>query len=767
MVALAALGLSGGYLWLTSSLPDAERSFSVGGISGGVDILRDGRGIPRILARSDGDAYFALGFVHAQDRLWQMEVMRRLGAGRLAEILGPRGLASDRFMRTLGVYRLAQEQARNLDGETAAVLAAYAAGVNAWLAAHEGALPPEFVALRLGPEPWRPADSLVWVKIMALRLSGNWRDELFRARLAGRLTAERIAELWPGHPPGAPAGAAASPPAGATGLPGRPRGASNGWVVAGALTATGKPLLANDPHLGFGAPVLWYLARLQAPGLHLAGATVPGLPFTIIGHNRHIAWGISSTQTDMQDLFTESIDPADSGRYLVPGGSRPFATRREVIAVKGSDDVVLTVRETRHGPVISDKFAGSDKIFALAAPFLQGGDTTPGAIRGINRADDWQAFLAAARGFHAPQLNMVYADTDGNIGFIAPGKVPIRPRNLFPRPGWTGDEDWTGFIPFAELPRAFNPGEGRIVTANNQVVPAGYPYYITDDWAPSYRAGRIAALLDEDVRNGRPQSLETTARIQGDHVSLMARHLLPLMRIPRPGAEKERRALALLEKWDGSMSRARPEPAIFAAWLRQLNRSVYGDELGDLLDGYWTLRPRFIASVLGGRRHWCDDVGTPEAEDCTSRLALALESAVGGLAQRLGPDLEGWRWGDVHRARFRHRLFSALPVVGPWADLSISTDGGGYTVNRGAFRVSDPERPFQHIHGPGMRAIFDLSDLDKSLFMIATGQSGNPFSPHYGDLLEDWRDGRYLRIGPAGGNSGDRRVTRLLPRPAG
>ena len=563
--------------------------------------------------------------------------------------------------------------------------------------------------------------------------------------------------------------AAASPPVvTAPGSPGLPRGASNGWVVTGAQTATGKPLLANDPHLGFGAPILWYLVRMEAPGLHLAGATVPGVPFTIIGHNRQIAWGISSTQTDMQDLFTEWIDPADTGRYLVPGGSRPFGTRREVIAVKGLDDVVLTVRETRHGPVVTDKFAGSGKIFALAASFLEGGDTTPGAIRRINRAGDWEAFLAAARGFHAPQLNMVYADTDGNIGFIAPGKVPIRPRSPFPRPGWTGEKDWTGFIPFAELPRAFNPGAGRIVTANDPVVPAGYPYYITDDWAPSYRARRIGELLDEDRNDGRPQSPETTARIQGDHVSLMARHLLPLMLlIPHPGADRERRALALLEKWDGTMSRTRPEPAIFAAWLGEFNRAVYGDELGDLMGGYWKQRPRFIASVLGGRGHWCDDVGTPETEDCANRLALALERALDGLASRLGPDMEGWRWGELHRAFFRHRLFSALPVVGPWADLTIHTDGGGYTVNRGAFRVSDPERPFQHIHGPGMRAIFDLSDLDKSLFMIATGQSGNPLSPHYGDMLEDWRDGRYLRLGPLDGKSGDRRVSRLIPRPAG
>ena len=756
---LALLGLSGGYYWLSTSLPDAERSYTVAGIADAVEISRDERGIPRIRARTESDAYFALGFVHAQDRLWQMEAMRRFGAGRLAQVLGPKGLASDRFMRTLGVTRLAREQVRALDQKTRAVLESYAAGVNAWMAAHGGALPPEFIALRFRPEPWKPADSLIWGKIMAMRLSGNWQDEMLRARLAGRLTAERIAELWPAHPPGGSAGAIAPPPVvSAPAVPGLPRGASNGWVVAGALTASGKPLLANDPHLGFGAPVLWYLVRMEAPGFSLAGATVPGVPFTIIGHNRHIAWGVSSTETDMQDLFTEQIDPDDAGRYLVPGGSRPFETRREVIAVKDADDVVLTVRVSRHGPVVSDKFAGEGKVFALAAPFLERGDTTPGALSRINRAGGWDEFLAAVRGFHAPQLNMIYADTDGNIGFIAPGKVPIRTRSLFPRQGWTGAEDWRGFIPFARLPRSFNPGRGRIITANNRVVPDGYPYYITDDWAPGYRARRIGELLDES----RPQSPRTTARIQGDHVSLMARHLLPMMLNLRPGEDRERRALALLEKWDGTMSRERPEPAIFSAWLRQFNRAVYGDELGDLLGGYWKHRPRFIASVLGGRGPWCDDVGTPETEeDCAGRLALALERALDGLEERLGADMEDWRWGDLHRALFRHRLFSALPGLGPWADLAIATDGGGYTVNRGAFRVSDSKHPFQHIHGPGLRAIFDLSDLDKSLFMIATGQSGNPLSPHYGDMLEDWRDGRYLRLD--GKSAG---LTRLLPPPA-
>ncbi len=765
VVVVSAVGLGGGLLWLSTSLPDSEGTLAVAGLESTVRIRRDARGVPHIQAAGAGDAYFALGFVHAQDRLWQMETMRRLGTGRLAEVAGPKALASDRFMRTLGFHRLAERQYEDLEPVLRRALESYSAGVNAWLDGHRGALPPEFYLLRLAPEPWHPVDSLLWGKIMAFTLSGNWRDELLRAALADRLDAARIEELWPPFPGDGPltagdSGAAdtaayTSGPAldflAASGLAptGRPRGASNAWVVAGRRTASGKPLLANDPHLGFKVPIIWYLAVIEAPGLEVAGATVPGFPFTVLGHNRRIAWGMTSTQSDLQDLYRERVDPRDESRYLTPDGPRRFQTREETIVVRGAEDEVLTVRETRHGPVISDLPGGGDGVLALAATFSLPDDRTPGALYRLNRARDWDSFVAALEDFHAPQMNFLYADVAGNIGFLAPGRVPVRKRGRGrrPRPGWNGDFDWVGEIPFAALPRSLNPPAGRIVSANNRIVGDDYPYFIGDDWAPGYRARRILDLLDGET----PLTVASMAAGQSDHRSEMARDLLPMMLDVEPVTDRQRRALALVARWDGTMSRRRPEPLIFTAWLGELNRAVYADELGDLFESYRSLRPRFIASVLERRRRWCDDIATTTVrEDCADRLRLSLERALERLSKRLGEDMAKWRWGDVHQARFRHPMLSGVPLLGGFADLAIATDGGDYTLSRGATRSGDRERPFEHVHGAGLRAIYDLSDLQRSRFMIATGQSGNPLSGHYRDLLEEWRDGRYMVLGATG-----------------
>ncbi len=718
-----------GFFWLSTSLPRTEGEIRLGGLTAPVKIVRDRRGVPRISAADQFDAAFALGFVHAQDRLWQMESMRHMGAGRLAEIVGRKGLRLDHFMRTVGIYRLAEAQYATLSAPVRRTLDAYARGVNAWIDGRRGALPIEFVFLGHRPEPWKPADSLVWAKIMGLKLSGNFRDELLRARLAEILDGEQIRQLWP--------------KASANGR------ASNAWAVAGGRTLSARPLLANDPHLGFSAPVTWYLADIESPGFSAAGATVPGLPFVVLGHNKNIAWGVTSTQSDLQDIFIERPDPNDSSRYLTPEGSEPFKIRREVIKIKGGGEEIIDIRETRHGPVISAiRGLGLGKrILALSATFLKPGDKTPEAFFKLNRAANWAEFVDAMKDFNAPQENFVYADAAGNIGFIAPGRVPVRKsgRGRVPMPGWTGEADWTGYIPFDALPRTFNPTSGRIITANNRIIPPGYPYFITDDWAPGYRARRIENLID-----GGRQSPATTAAIQNDSLSLMVQDLKPLMLKGMTGAKAGKsgneKVLAQLRAWDGEMDRNRPEPLIFAAWVRELGRAVYADELKGLFPRYWDYRATFLVLVLSRETRWCDDVGTAEKENCASRLALALDKALEDLAGRFGADRGKWTWGAAHPARFRHPLFSAVPVLGSLTGLKIAADGGQFTLNRGAGHLSDPENPFEDIHGPGLRAIYDLSDLGRSRFIIATGQSGNPLSPHYRDMLEDWRDGKYFVI---------------------
>ena len=770
LLVITVLAAGGIWAWLQSTLPGANETVEVPVLENPVDILRDTAGIPHIFAKSGRDAYFALGYVHAQDRLWQMEMMRRFGAGRLSEIFGERALASDKWMRTLGLYRLAEQEAARLPAPTRQALSLYAAGVNARIKQNQslpwGTPAPEFTLLRFKPEPWRPADSLVWGKIMASWLGLNWRDELLRARLARKLSPRQVGELWPVYPEGMPrtmnktlqktsaltgdldlqklAGLAPWPI-------GLPRGASNAWVVANRHTLNRGAILANDPHLAFLAPIMWYLARIEAPDLTVTGATVPGVPFTILGHNGHIAWGMTSTQSDLTDLFVEQLDETGK-KYKTPDGWLNFETRTETIAVKGGRTETLVVRQSRHGPIISDilntsaQSAGKGAVMALSATYLETGDKTADSFYQINRARNWEQFVSALKSFQAPQSNFLFADTKGDIGFMASGLAPVRKGGwgLVPNPGWDGETDWKGFVPFEELPKVLNPPSGRIVNSNNPIVDEDYPHFLTFDWAPGYRAKRILNRVDQ-----KALSVHGAARIQLDHVSEMAKHLLGLMRDIEPADEFARSALAMLEKWNGQMSRRRPEPLIFSTWLMELNRAVYADELGELFNDYLTLRPKFIVSVLTRRQGWCDNINTSENEDCHNRIRYALTQALDSLKAKYGDDMRAWRWGDVHLARFSHKVLSEVPLLNRFVDLEIPSDGGGYTINRGAMHLNNAQGPFDNVHGAGYRAVYDLEDLRRSRFIIATGQSGNPASGHYRDLMVDWRDGLYRRLGQA------------------
>jgi len=761
---LAAVAAAGAWMWLHSSLP-ANGTVAAKGLGSAVAVYRDTRGIPHIFAAGEMDAYFALGYVHAQDRLWQMDSMRRFGAGKLAEILGARALRSDKFMRTLGLERLAREQFNGLPPETRGALESYALGINAWRQYHSGALPPEFLLLRYTPEPWRAQDSLLWGKIMALRLSRNWRGELLRLGLLGTLTIRQLKDMWPLEGPGdLRAGESAKQahalphvsPKAALGLAAiapwpvtLPNGASNAWVVGGRRTRSGKPILANDPHLGFTAPIIWYLARIVTPELQISGVTVPGVPFTILGHNQHVAWAMTSGQADVQDVFLEKLDPAAGNRYLAPGGTMAFETRREIIQVRDSEPVSLVVRKTRHGPVVSDlgapwAGAGAGTVMALSATNLQPGDRTSQAIHEVNRATGWEAFKKGLSNFHAPVQNFLFADVDGNIGFHMAGRIPIRRGGdgWLPAPGWDGKNDWTGEVPFTALPQAFNPPSGMFINANNRIVGDSYPYFLSNKWEPSYRADRIRELLTSP----EPQTMAGTAAIQADTLSLMARSLLPRLLAFGPKTARQEKVFRLLGQWRGHMTRTRSEPLIFSAWLRELNRALYADELGPRFRRFWTLRPRFVGRILSQRQEWCDIVDSAPVEDCESVSLSALDTALDGLESKFGADMAKWRWGAAHKAAFRSPVLANIPFIGAQASLEVETDGGNYTVNRGASHINDGKSPFAHIHGPGFRAIYDLSDLNNSRFMTATGQSGNPLSPHYADNLEDWRNNKYVTL---------------------
>ena len=765
------LVLAGVAYWLSTSLPETSGTIGLAGLKAPVEIIRDKDGIPHIFASSEEDAAFALGFVHAQDRLWQMEEMRRVGAGRLAEVVGPEALPLDRFTRTIGLEPLAEAALANLDPELRIKLEAYAAGVNAFLANHRGAWPLEFTMLGVAPAPWRPVDSLLWGELMAVQLSGHWRNELLRARLLTRLSPAEVDQLWPAYPGGGPTTLALDaelyrglPLARlaelATELDGR--GASNTWVVDGAHSVTGKPILANDPHLGFTLPGLWYLARIETPSLRGAGATVPGVPLIILGHNDRIAWGMTTTGGDVEDLFIEKLNPQDPNRYVTPEGSLAFRTRTEIIQVRGASPVTLTVRETRHGPVLSDvvedlaKATERGTVVALSATWLKTDNRIATAIYRINSARDWASFMSAVADFDAPEQNLSYADVDGNIGFYAAGWVPIRKAGdgRLPVPGWTGEYDWNGMIPFEALPHGVNTPRGRFVNANNKVTPVypsrlsdsppdQYPYHLTTDgWDAPYRARRIEALLD-----GMPKaSLDAFSAMQADSLSLAARDLLPFLIAAEVAEPRAKAALERLRRWDGTMDRGKPEPLIFAAWLRELNRLLFAAKLGEDFHAFWGQRAGLITSIMTEYPEWCARGEAPSAGDCRALSAEALAHALDWIAARYGEDPALWRWGEAHKAQFRHRIFERVPVIRALISSRISADGGNYTVNRGAFDVANEREPFADVHGAGFRAIYDLADLDRSRFIIAGGQSGNPFSRHFTNLVGRWRDFDYVRL---------------------
>jgi penicillin amidase len=747
----------GGVAWLAlGSLPRLDGELALPGLQQPVRIVRDAHAVPHVEARTVADAYLALGFLHGQDRLWQMEVHRRIGQGRLAEVLGAAALPVDRFMRTLGLARRAEAAMATLGAEALAGLEAYARGVNAAIDQYGRVLPPEFLLLRHRPEPWRPADSLLFQKLMALDLSLNWREELLRARLAQHLRPDQLADLWPGSPPGAPVTLAAL--AGlpldrlAEALPEAPPPGigSNVWVAGGTRTRGRLPLLANDPHLRLQMPGHWYLAHLQAPGLAVIGATLPSLPFVVLGRNRDIAWGFTNTGSDTQDLFVERLDPTDPGRYLTPAGAEPFQHRGETIGVRGGDPVRLEVRETRHGPVISDlvpaaaELGGAGHVLALAWTQLQDRDSTVEAGFAIGQAQDWPSFVAAVERYQGAQQNMAFADRRGRVGMISPGLVPVRRQGdgRLPVPGWTGEHDWQGTIPAAALPRRVEPAAGLLLNANNRLVEADYPYLLTHDWEPALRASRLEALLGD----ARSLDSDRFAAIQLDVRSPLADTFLPYLLAVPAESGRERDVLEALSAWDKRMLPDAAEPLIFAAWYRELAATVYADELGPLFPAYRGVRSDFMRHVLTEATGWCDDVATPVPETCAQQSARAFRVALQALAQRYGPDWRAWRWGAAHPAVMAHQPFDESGILRTLFSLALPVGGDSSTINVAHPGIARDEPPFGAVHAATYRAIYDLADPDGSRWIAATGQSGHPLSPHYRDLARLWRDGHYTAM---------------------
>jgi len=769
--------LTGAYFQVRGALPPYSGHIEAAGLKAPVEILRDKNAVPHIIAGSIEDAAFGLGYVHAQDRFWQMELMRRLGQGRLSEIIPPSVVGSgltdtDRTMRGLGLYRQASESVNALSPGTRTLLESYAAGVNTWLKDDDQQYGLELTLIKLlsggryRPEPWRSADSLVWGKLMALGLDGNWRAELLRLRLAHKIGDDGVKFLI--EPSGDNGDATLPMVRAATrgidldrlyrvtdNVATRKREASNEWVLSGAHAVSGKPLLANDPHLALSFPGVWYLARLVGPGFDIRGASSPGSPAVVLGHNGTIGWGFTTTNLDSQDLFVERVDPTDPSRYITPDGARPFAIREETIKVLWGDPVALRVRQTRHGVVIDDFLPRSDDptkpgltpaghVLALQATALDGADTSGEGFARIGLAQNWDEFLTAARKIVSPMQNIVYADTAGNTGLLSPARVPIRRKGdgSMPVPGWTGEYDWAGFVPFDALPRAYNPAGGILVNANARVVPDNYRHFISRDWAEPYRQRRANQLLHEVERH----PVYGMIVMQADNLSLDATEMVPLLLKSAPRNPRAAKVHTLLGPWNHFMLASRPEPLIYTAWLVELQRGLLADELGDeLYESLATPNVPLLMRILRDQPGWCDDGGTRVTETCDDQIAMALTRALERIARQQGADIDKWQWGREHLAAHRHPLFDGVPLLRDLASVRFPSDGGAQTLNRAqpSYRGA---RPFDAVHGAGYRAVYDFADLDNSRFAIPLGQSGNMLSPWARNFVDGWQALRYIEI---------------------
>ena len=720
-----------------SAWPQVGGTLVARGLAAPVEVVRDRWGIPHIYAANEHDLFFAQGYVHAQDRLWQMHFNRIVGSGRLSSLFGPATLGPDRYLRTLGLRRAAARDWALLGAETRGFLTAYASGVNAFLAAHRGALPVEFALLGVEPEPWTPLDSLTWSRTMSLNLSLNSGIELLRARLVAALGEARARLLIP-----------LDTREGPFIVSGRAWG-SNAWAVHGSRTESGMPLLANDTHLGLGMPSVWYENGLHGGRFDDVGFSFPGMPFVVLGQNRRIAWGITNLNADVQDVYREKLDdPKRPTRAEFQGRWEPLSLVRETIAVKGGKPVILEVRSTRHGPLIHEVTPDWKAAEPIAMRWAASeGSRLVDALADLDRAHSWQEFRQALSRWDTPSLNFVYADVAGNIGYQSTARVPLRAPGhdgSVPVPGWTGEYEWRGYIPFEAMPQVLNPAAGFVVTANNRVAGPDYPYLLTMDWPPADRARRITALLAGERRATR----ESMARFQGDTYSAVAAALRPYLKAVRPQSPLEADALARAMAWDLRFDPGEVGPTIYSAWLHFLLPDTFMNEMGaeltkDAAPLVYGQSGMLMDLMAHPNDPWFDDRRTPQVEGRDDVVRRSFSQAIAWLAERQGRSPAEWRWGRMHTMTFVHQplgMSGIAPLERMFNSRSLAAPGADETVNS---NLSDPEHPFRVTFGVSQRYIADLSDLSRSLAINSTGQSGNLFHRHREDQAPMWARGDY------------------------
>jgi penicillin G amidase len=790
------------------SFPQVAGELQVGGLEQPVDIYRDPLGVPHIYAATTHDLFFAQGYVHAQERFWQMDFWRHIGSGRLSEMFGKSQLDTDIFLRRMGWARVVREELAQMDPQSLAILEAYSSGVNAYLKDHSGAaLSLEYAVLKLltpgyTVEPWEPLHTLTWAKAMAWDLRGNMDEEGERAGLLKLFTPAQVDELYPAYDITRPTivnrglsavsdqrsarsrpQAAISVPYSAISIqqsaiqerlaaldellgPGGTGFGSNNWVISGARTASGKPLLANDPHLGPQMPSIWFEVGLHcrpkgdACPLELVGFSFAGAPGVVIGHNDRIAWGFTNVGPDVQDIYIEKINPAQPNQYEVNGAWVEMQSVEETILVAGGQPVTITVRTTRHGPVLWEdeeviqKFAQESGVplpeqyrLALRWTALDPSSTFP-ALWKIDTARNWDEFRAAAKDWDVPAQNFVYADVDGNIGYQMPGRIPIRAggdgRTYVP--GWTDAYEWTGYIPFEDLPHVFNPPEGFIATANNAVVDSSYPYFIGSDWDAGFRAARIVAMIQAAPG---PIDAAYIQKMQGDNLNQSFVFILPALRGALEAGSfsqpRQSQAWDLLQAWDGQQGSDSTAAALYQSFWKELLRLTFQDDLPETFwpsgdSRWWAVVQNLLAQP---ESKWWDNHSTPEVETRDAILRQAFAAGLAELEKLQGTDAAKWNWGQLHTITFRNKSLGESGVAPLEALLNrgpYATSGGEAIVNATGW---DATQGFEVDWLPSMRMIVDLGEFSRSLAVHTTGQSGHAFNPHYADMVDLWRAIQY------------------------
>lgn len=805
MLVLAVLAVMLVYFLASRSLPEYEKTLETKGVRAPVEIVRDNANVPHIFGETDADVFFALGYAHAQDRLWQMVTLRRTAQGRLSEVFGVATLPVDKLVRRFDFYSLSVQSVQHQDKRTAAALRSYANGVNTRIdeinreSLGRGA--PEMFLFPNPVAPWQPADSIAIQKLMALQLSGHLEEEVIRARTSLLLPDEnRLADILPE----APGTGVAALPEYATLVPNVPRfaastpmpehglspfhnralaGASNAWAAAPSRSASGGTLLANDPHLGLSAPSIWYLARLDLSSGGVIGGTIPGIPTILTGRSESLGWGLTSAYVDDQDIFIEELNPDNPEEYRTPDGFKPFVTRKSIINIADEKPVTLTLRWTENGPVLPGSHYNlgavtpGGHVAALGWTALSARDTSMSAAVGIMYANSVRQAMDAAADYISPAQNLTLADTE-TVALKTIGAIPRRSdqhqsQGRMPALGWMARNQWQGRMPYASNPQFISPRGGIVGNTNNKTVERPFPQHVSFVWGDTQRVQRWQRLMQGRQVHTRDSFVEA----QLDTVSFTARALLPLIgadlwftgnAAPEGTPERLRqRALSLLAEWNGEMNEHLPEPLIYSAWLRALQVRLIQDELGPLAQEFTHVEPLFLERVYRnvlGAGIWCDVIQSAPVETCTDMARLALDDALVWISEKYGTQLESLRWGDAHQATHDHQVLGEVPLLRFFVNIRQSTSGGDNTLLRGRTSGQDPD-PFQNVHGAGYRGVYDFADPDSSVFVISTGQSGHFLSRYYDDMAQLWRRGEYvpMSLDPDLARAASVGVTRLVP----